>query len=265
MASLLAYCFAYYLIAGICISIVYHRILVHHSAEMVKPLKYFFVVLGLPAGTPIQWVGNHRHHHNFTDVKGDPHSPIVDGFWYSHCGWYIGTKSKLICFLYAIAGPIRTIIDSYNRPRTNQQFNYLAKDISKEKFFAKISQPNTYLILVLSVLVLNFGIVFLYWQLKGLIVMWITSVIVYNLGDSVDSFGHLYGKKISEGKNSSRNNLILGFLAFGDGWHSNHHLYPWSAKHGLQRGQIDVAWTILKIFSFFKVVKNLKTINTYEK
>ena len=29
---------------------------------------------------PRQWVAVHRKHHAFTDVEGDPHSPILEGF-----------------------------------------------------------------------------------------------------------------------------------------------------------------------------------------
>lgn len=30
---------------------------------------------------------HHRQHHRYTDRPGDPHSPLVDGFWYSHALW----------------------------------------------------------------------------------------------------------------------------------------------------------------------------------
>src|ERR1700721_1793448 len=29
---------------------------------------------------PRQWVAVHRRHHAFTDVDGDPHSPVISGF-----------------------------------------------------------------------------------------------------------------------------------------------------------------------------------------
>jgi stearoyl-CoA desaturase (delta-9 desaturase) len=261
MFYLLVYCLGYYLIAGICTSIVYHRILAHHSANMVWPIKQIFVILGLPAGTPIQWVANHRHHHKYTDVIGDPHSPVVDGFWFSHCGWYISSKNPIICFVYAIAGPIRTFFDSFYRPRTNQQYNYLAKDISSNSFFAFVSKPLPYMILVQLSLFFNLGFVWYFWQLKGIVFLWITSVLIYNIGDSVDSFGHLFGDTLKDSKNSSRNNLVLGIIAFGDGWHANHHRYPWSAKHGIGKSQFDLSWKILKLFSYFKIVSNIKRNN----
>jgi stearoyl-CoA desaturase (delta-9 desaturase) len=47
-------------------------------------------------GAPTQWVADHRRHHQFSDMEGDPHSPwrygetfwgLTKGLWYSHVGW----------------------------------------------------------------------------------------------------------------------------------------------------------------------------------
>ena len=37
-------------------------------------------------GDPIEWVSDHRYHHQHTDTPMDPHSPY-EGFWWSHIGW----------------------------------------------------------------------------------------------------------------------------------------------------------------------------------
>ena len=36
---------------------------------------------------PLWWAIHHRLHHQKSDTPGDPHSPVVDGFWHGHCGW----------------------------------------------------------------------------------------------------------------------------------------------------------------------------------
>ncbi|CAB4278285.1 unnamed protein product [Prunus armeniaca] len=45
-----------------------------------------FDIASLVVGSPIEWVSTHRYHHQFTDTKKDPHSPLM-GFWFSHIGW----------------------------------------------------------------------------------------------------------------------------------------------------------------------------------
>ncbi len=114
-ALLAAACAGYYLAAGLAICIGYHRVLSHRSAVLAKWLERTLVTLGLPAGTPIQWAGNHRFHHAHADQPGDPHSPR-DGFWHAHNGWYIGRKDALTCVLYALAGPLRILFDGVAPP-----------------------------------------------------------------------------------------------------------------------------------------------------
>ena len=57
-------------------------------------------------GPVSQWVSDHRKHHAFSDVEGDPHSPhvgfgagvlgAVRGLWHSHVGWLFSTKGLVV-------------------------------------------------------------------------------------------------------------------------------------------------------------------------
>ena len=44
----------------------------------------------------------------------------------------------------------------------------------------------------------------------------------------------------------SRNNWWVGILAFGEGWHNNHHAFEFSARHGLEWWQVDFTWMVIK-------------------
>ena len=44
----------------------------------------------------------------------------------------------------------------------------------------------------------------------------------------------------------SRNNVVFGVLALGEGWHNNHHAFPTSARHGLRWWQIDVSYWVIR-------------------
>ena len=46
-------------------------------------------------------------------------------------------------------------------------------------------------------------------------------------------------------KNNSKNNTILAWLTFGDGYHNNHHRYPRSAFHGMLKHEIDLNGLII--------------------
>src|SRR5216683_91289 len=59
-----------------------HRALSHRSLTLRPGLRWACrILLWVTTGIrPRQWVAVHRKHHAFTDVEGDPHSPILVGF-----------------------------------------------------------------------------------------------------------------------------------------------------------------------------------------
>src|SRR2546423_2871110 len=59
-----------------------HRALSHRALTLTAgPTRVFRVLTWMTTGVrPRQWVAVHRKHHAFTDVEGDPHSPLLEGF-----------------------------------------------------------------------------------------------------------------------------------------------------------------------------------------
>lgn len=62
MSPLIPACLFYYFLAGIGVVIGYHRHLNHPAFAIPRWLSYSLIILGLPAGTPIQWAVNYRFH-----------------------------------------------------------------------------------------------------------------------------------------------------------------------------------------------------------
>lgn len=249
---------SYYALAGLGVNLGYHRLLSHRSLKVPKWLERFFVLLGLPAGTPVQWAGNHRFHHAHTDTPLDPHSPVHRGFWYAHVGWYISTDNVVLCLLYSFAGPLRLVIDAFMRPRTNQQYQYLARDVAADRWYCRMSQPWPYAMLMFLHLVVPAGIAYWRWGIGGIVVFWITLTALYNMGDAIDSISHMYGKRLSGQPDASRNSLVMGLLILGEGWHANHHRFPWSAKHGLAHGQIDWTWQVIRLLGALGLATDIR-------
>jgi stearoyl-CoA desaturase (delta-9 desaturase) len=68
---------------------------------------------------------------------------------------------------------------------------------------------------------------------------------VHHVTWSVNSVCHTFGRRSFETADRSRNQWTVGLLALGEGWHNNHHAFPRSAIHGLDRWQFDAsAWLI---------------------
>ncbi len=244
--SFAGFALTYYLLAGLGVNLGYHRVLSHRSLKLSSWLERTLVTLGLPAGTPVQWAGNHRYHHMHTDTELDPHSPLHRGFWYAHVGWYLGSANVLLCVLYSLAGPARTLVDAWMRPRTNQQHNELARDVATDPYYAWISRPGPYAALMHLHAAIPMIVAVWCWGLAGVAGLWLTFTVLYNLGDAIDSVAHLYGRTLPGQRDASRNSLFMGILILGEGWHANHHRFPWSAKHGLGRGQFDWTWQVIR-------------------
>lgn len=244
---LAAYCLVYSFLAGLAVNLGYHRCLSHRSLRLCKWLERGLITLGLPAGTPVQWAGNHRFHHACADNPDDPHSPLHGGFWHAHVGWYMGSKNPLLCFLYSIAGPLRTLYDAWNRPRTNQQYNHLASDVAADPYYRCLSRPVPYLAVCVLHVGLFYGAAFWIAGPVGMAALWATSVVVYNLGDAIDSFAHMAGERPYFATHRASNNFWLGWLTLGEGWHANHHQFPDSACHGLLPGQFDWTWQAIRL------------------
>ncbi|MDX1682869.1 MAG: hypothetical protein R3336_07105, partial [Phycisphaeraceae bacterium] len=94
---------AFYLLSAGGITIGYHRLFTHRGFETPAPIRFILAVMGSMAvqGAVLQWVGNHRRHHQKSDQEGDPHSPhghghgplnALKGFWHAHTGWLLGRK-----------------------------------------------------------------------------------------------------------------------------------------------------------------------------
>jgi stearoyl-CoA desaturase (delta-9 desaturase) len=45
---------------------------------------------------------------------------------------------------------------------------------------------------------------------------------------------------------------------FGEGWHHNHHVFPSSARHGLEWWQIDVNFYLVRSLAFFRLAWDIK-------
>lgn len=268
--GLFFFCLSYYIVAGIAMVIGYHRFLSHRSYKLKKWFEYLIITAGLPAGTPVQWAGNHRFHHAHTDDASDPHSPVIRGFWYAHNGWYINSTKPVICILYSIAGPIRFLFDAWNRPRTNQQYNYLAKDISANPYYAFISKPYPYMFAVLLHLIIPFSLMYNFWGFTGIFSLWFTLILIFNFGDAIDSISHLYGEQPYKKNDHAKNNIFMSVVTLGDGWHADHHQFPGSAKLGFKKGRIDFSYQIILLLKKLGIAYDLKvtdieTVNKFLK
>ena len=199
----------------------FHRMLTHRSFQPHPVIKFILLVLGSMSleGPAIQWAATHIKHHGHSDREGDPHSP-VEGFFHAHIGWMFKDR---------MADP-----------------KVYARHLLEDKMVMFVS--NTFFFWVFLSLLIPFligGWSGLLWA--GLVRIFLTHHVTW----SVNSICHTFGKREFETKDMSRNEWVIGLLAFGEGWHNNHHAFPRSAFHGLHWWQFDLSgyliWTLEKM------------------
>ena len=80
---------------------------------------------------------------------------------------------------------------------------------------------------------------------------------VIHITMSVNSFTHLWGYRSFQTNDNSRNNVIIGILAAGEGWHNNHHADPRSARHGRRWWELDIAWLLIRLLELIGLARDI--------
>lgn len=50
----------------------------------------------------------------------------------------------------------------------------------------------------------------------------------------------------------------MAILAFGEGWHNNHHAFEYSARHGLEWWQYDPTWYTVKLLEVLGLASKVR-------
>ncbi|HWP34770.1 MAG TPA: fatty acid desaturase [Thermodesulfobacteriota bacterium] len=221
------------LLGGLGICVGYHRLLAHRSFTARRPLRYALATLGALTvqGGPSAWVANHRKHHQHSDGPDDPHN-ARRGFWWAHMGWIF------------VAVP--------REERLARQRRY-APDILADPYFRVLDRWYWALQIPLALGLFaagGFGMVV--WGIG------VRLVATYHSTYLVNSAAHWFGYQSFRSGDRSRNNWWVALLVYGEGWHNNHHAFPWSARHGLRGWELDVSYLAIRLFKLVGLVREIR-------
>jgi stearoyl-CoA desaturase (Delta-9 desaturase) len=223
---------SFYVVSGLGISIGFHRHFTHGSFKARPPLRTALAVAGSLAiqGGLVQWVADHRRHHAYSDVEGDPHSPwrygenvrgLTKGLLFAHIGWLFRREVS-------------------NRER-------FAPDLLADRALRRADSLFWLWVTISMVAPAVIGGL-VTWSLAGALTafFWASLVrvsLLHHVTWSVNSVCHVFGDRpfaVREGDRAA-NFWPLALISFGESWHNLHHSDPTSARHGALRGQIDIA------------------------
>ncbi|MGH8165141.1 MAG: acyl-CoA desaturase [Rhodanobacteraceae bacterium] len=216
------------------ITLNYHRCLTHRSLRMVRPLEYLTAIFGALAlqGDPITWVATHRIHHAHSDDEGDPHS-TRKGLTWAHVTWLFAKND--------------------NVPTGNDDFKRYAPDLVADPFYRALAYLHMPLQLALAAgLYLIGGWPFVIWGIFARLVF------SYHTTWLVNSAAHSVGYRSYKTTDRSTNSWWVALLSFGEGWHNNHHAFPYSARHGLAWYEIDITWWFIKAMRAMRLADKVR-------
>lgn len=233
--------FLHWLTGGVGICMTYHRLLTHRSfATRPKALEYVLTAIGCCAseGGAIGWVADHRRHHAHSDEEDDVHSPNK-GFGWAHMLWWMtpDVTSDHSPAYYAkwapdlLKDPVHRVLD---------RFHILFPIAMAAGLYA------------LGYFTTGSGMPFLVWG------FFVRTILVLHATWLVNSATHVWGYRSHETRDRSTNLWWVAVVAYGEGWHNNHHAYQTSVRHGMSWWEIDTTYIVIRLMSFVGLAHSLK-------
>ncbi|GLY36723.1 stearoyl-CoA desaturase [Amycolatopsis sp. NBRC 101858] len=228
---------AFFVVSTLGITVGYHRYFTHGAFRAKRALRIALAIAGGLAaqGPVIGWVADHRRHHAFSDREGDPHSPwlfgtspvaLARGFWHAHMGWLFG------------------------RDKTN--VDRFAPDLEADRDIRVVDRLfPVWVVVSLLLPTLLGGLLTMSWWGALTAFLWAGLARIsfqHHVTWSVNSICHMIGERPFTSRDRSANFWPLAILSMGESWHNTHHADPTSARHGAQRGQIDISARVIWVF-----------------
>jgi stearoyl-CoA desaturase (delta-9 desaturase) len=201
-----------------------HRRLIHKSYQCPLWLEYLFVHLGVIVGLagPLGMIKTHdmrdwaQRQEDCHDYFGHQQPMWKDFFW------------QIFCDL---------------RLEHSPTFN-IEQGVANDRMYRWMER--TWMLQQLPLTLILFWIGGLPWIIWGICVRICVSVVGHWL---VGYFAHNHGVRDWHVENAhvqGHNVPFSALLTMGESYHNNHHAFPGSANMGLEKGQVDVGWLVLK-------------------
>ncbi|KPJ02273.1 Acyl-CoA Delta(11) desaturase [Papilio xuthus] len=221
-----------------------HRLWTHRAYKAKLPLQIILVVLNSLAfqNTAIDWVRDHRLHHRYSDTDADPHN-ATRGFFYSHIGWLLVRKHEEV----KRRGKFIDMSDIYANPVLCFQRKYAIPFIGTICFVLPTIIP-------------------MYFFGESLKTAWCIAVLRYvlnlHIAFLVNSAAHIWGNKPYDRTIKPVQSLPVSFVAFGEGFHNYHHVFPWDYRTAeLGNNYLNLTTIFIDFFAKIGWAYDLKSVN----
>jgi stearoyl-CoA desaturase (delta-9 desaturase) len=212
----------------------YHRYFSHRSYKLNRFWQFAMAFLAQTSAQKgaLWWAAHHRDHHLHSDRKEDIHSPVHEGFWWSHLGWILSDD-----------------FSEYDASRVSD-FGRYPELRWLDRFH--LVPPILYAVAIYAV----GGWSAFVW---GFLV---ATVVLYHGTFLINSLAHIWGSRRFATPDESRNNFVLSLVTLGEGWHNNHHHYMSSVRQGVRWWEVDVTFYVLTALSWIGITRDLRAFRS---
>jgi stearoyl-CoA desaturase (delta-9 desaturase) len=213
----------------------FHRYFAHRAFQMNRAARFFWALVGTAAMQkgPIWWAGHHVNHHRFADRDGDPHSPMVSGFYHAHIGWFLNDA----------------------RHDRLEPTNPVVRHFSKAPEILLLDQYYAIPPLALALaMYLAGGLPWLIWGFC------LPTMTLAHATFAINTVNHMFGSRRFDTLDESRNNALTAFFAVGEGWHNNHHRYQRAARNGFYWWEFDPTWYIIRVMAAMRLAWDVQRV-----
>ena len=205
----------FWLITGLGLTVGYHRLFTHRAFATSTTMSAILIIMGSMAGRGpmLSWAAMHRRHHELSDHDGDLHSPRLHGD---------GMLGRLRGFLHAHL----TWMIAHDYPNVA---HYVPDLMADRRLVAVNSYYYSWVALglLLPAAIGGFVTMSLWGALSGL--LWggvVRMFVVEQTFSAINSIMHTFGAQPFVTRDDNSRNLgVMAWLAWGEGWHNNHHAF----------------------------------------
>jgi len=228
---------------GLSITGGYHRLWAHKSYEARAPLRLWFALWGAGAlqNSIMVWASDHRRHHRHVDDnERDPYS-AGRGLWFSHMGWMIR-----------------------DYPTNTEDFSNIP-DLERDPI---VRWQHRHYVAITGFMNVALPLLIGYWHgdIIGcfLLIGLLRLVVNHHVTFFINSLAHFWGRRPYTDQNSARDNDILAFLTYGEGYHNFHHIFQSDYRNGIRWFQWDPTKWMISLCSWLGLASNLNRVPNFK-
>ena len=221
-----------------------HRLWTHRSYKAILPFRVVLMCFNCIAmqNSILVWTRDHRLHHKYSETDADPHN-AKRGFFFAHVGWLLMLKHPQVL----IKGrnidindlrhdPVVMFQDRFYLPLTFL-FSVLIPSIAPWYFWNE-DLLNSFLYLFASRYVLSLHCTWL-----------------------VNSAAHLWGDRPYDKGSKTADNVLVCYLAIGEGYHNYHHAFPYDYSTGEWGPKLNMTTCFLDICAALGLIYDRRQVS----